>query len=61
MNDKELAQAKDQDLVNSLIAMRRAARMARERAVRTNTDIIVVRGEKLVRITADELRRQGIR
>lgn len=61
MNGEQLAQARDQDLVNSLIAMRRAARMAREQAVRTGTDIIVVRDEKLVRITAEELRRAGVR
>ena len=61
VNGEQLAQARDQDLVNSLIAMRRAARMAREQAVRTGTDIIVVRDEKLVRITAEELRRAGVR
>ncbi len=61
MNGERLAEAKDQDLVNSLIAMRRAARMAREQAVRTNTDIIVARDGKLVRISAEELRRAGVR
>ena len=61
MNGEQLAQARDPDLVNSLTAMRRAARMAREQAVRTGTDIIVVRDEKLVRITAEELRRAGVR
>lgn len=61
VNGDQLAQAKDQDLVNSLIAMRRAARMAREQAVRTGTDVIVARDGKLVRITAAELRRMGVR
>jgi F420-dependent methylenetetrahydromethanopterin dehydrogenase len=39
--------------------MKRAAIMARELAVQTNTAIIVVRDGKIVRVTADELRQQG--
>jgi hypothetical protein len=58
MTQNELSTAKDQDLVNSLIAMRRAAMMARQQAVLTNTAIIVMKNHQLVRITADEIRRQ---
>lgn len=36
--------------------MRRAAKMAREIAIQTDTEIIVVRDGKLVRISAAELR-----
>ncbi len=61
MNLELFDQANDKDLAGSLIAIRRAARMAREEAVRTNTEIIVMRDGKIVRITADELRRQGVR
>ena len=57
----ELSQAKDKDLAASLIAMRRAARMAREQAVRTDTAIIVIRNQQPVRVTADELRKAGVR
>ena len=61
MNGDQLALAKNPDLVNSLVAMRRAARMARELAVRTGTDIVVRRDGKKVRVTAEELRREGFK
>jgi hypothetical protein len=61
MTEQELGRAKDKDLIASLAAMRRAARMAREQAVRTDTAIIVMRNRQLVRVTAEELRRDGIR
>jgi|GEM_PF-902670 hypothetical protein len=57
----QLAKAKDKDLAASLIAIRRAARAAREAAVRTNTAIVVQRGQKPVRITAEELRKAGVK
>ena len=61
MTKDQLSQAKGKDMAGSLIAMQRAARAARELAVRTNTAIIVMRDGKIVRITADELRDQGFR
>ena len=61
MKTEALATATNPDLVNSLTALQRAARMAREVAVRTDTEIVVVRGGQLVRISADELRRIGVR
>ena len=61
MTQQQLSQAKDKDLAASLIAMRRAARMAREQAVRTDTAIIVIRNQQPVRVTADELRKAGVR
>jgi hypothetical protein len=57
MTQHEISQAKDKDLPASLIAMRRAARAARELAVRTGTAIVVERNRKPVRITAEELRK----
>ena len=45
----------------SLIAMQRAARQAREQAVRTDTAIIVLRNEATVRVSADDLRKTGVR
>ena len=56
-----LSQAKDKDLPASLIAMRRAARAARVTAVRTETAIVVLRDQKLLRISADELRKAGVK
>ena len=61
MTRDQLSQAKDKDLPASLIAIQRAARAAREAAVRTNTAIVVQRDQKLVRITAEELRKAGVR
>jgi len=61
MNGNSLAQAKDKDLPASLVAMRRAAMAAREAAVRTGTAIVVQRDQKPVRITAEELRRSGVK
>ena len=61
MNTEALSSATNPDLVNSLTALRRAARMAREIAVRTDTEIVIVRDGKLVRITAAELRQMGVR
>ncbi len=61
MTLEQLSQAKDKDLPASLIAMRRAARLAREQAVRTGTAIIVLRNHALVRVTAEELRKSDVR
>jgi imidazolonepropionase-like amidohydrolase len=59
MNTKDISQAKNKDLTGSLAAIKRAAIMARGLAVQTNTAIIVVRDGKILRITADELRKEG--
>ena len=58
MTRKEIKMAKDKDLVTSQTAMRRAAQMAREQAIRTDTAIVVTRNQQLVRVTAEELRRK---
>jgi len=57
---KPLAQARDKDIPASWVAVQRAARMARLQAARTNTSIIVMRDNKLMRIKAEKLRRQGV-
>ena len=61
MIEETIEQARNPDIANSLIALKRAARMARELAVRTNTAIVVVRDGRWVRITAEELRASGVR
>ena len=58
MTQQELGKAKNKDLAASLTAMRRAAGMAREQALRTDTAIVVMQDNKLVRVSADELRKQ---
>lgn len=59
MNAQDISRAKNPDLRASLIALRRAAAMARQVAIETNTEIVVVEGGKLVRITADQLRERA--
>ena len=61
MTQQLLEAVKDKESEAELAALRRAARAARELAVRTGTAIVVVRDGKLVRVTADELRKQGYR
>lgn len=61
MTEQELSMAKHKNLAGALAAMRRAARMARELAVRTGTAIILLKDGKLVRVSAEELREQGFK
>lgn len=55
MTQYELSKVKDQDLIFSVEAMKRAAALARQVAVQTGTAIIVSKDEKIVRRTAAEL------
>ena len=55
MTQNELAKAKDQDLMASLAAMKRAAALARQVAMQTGTAIVVSKDEKIVWRTAAEL------
>jgi len=56
MTQEELWKAKNPDIRNSLIAMKRAAEMARQIAIQTNTAIVLFKDGKTVRIPADQLR-----
>jgi len=56
VNPKPITEAKDPDLRASVAAMRRAAALARETAIRTDTDLVVVKNGQLVRIPAEVLR-----
>lgn len=56
---RDISEAKNPDLRASLAAMRRAAATARETAIRTGTEIVVVRDGKPVRIPAAQLRKQA--
>ena len=56
MNPKPITEAKDPDLRASVAAIRRAAELARETAIRTDTDLIVVKNGQLIRIPAQALR-----
>lgn len=59
MTQQELSKAKNPDLRTSLAAMRRAAEMARQTAIQTDTEIVILREGKPALITAAELRRGG--
>ncbi|HMV19156.1 MAG TPA: hypothetical protein PKC56_14720 [Rhodocyclaceae bacterium] len=55
MTQHELSKAKDQDLLASVAAIRRAAALARQVALQTGTAIVVSRDAKIIRRTAAEL------
>ena len=59
MNKTDLSRAKNPDLRASHAGMRRAAALARKTAIQTDTEIVLVRNGKPVRITAAELRGDG--
>lgn len=58
MKSRDISTANDPVLRGSMAAMKRAALMARQIAIQTNTDLIIFRKGKVVRISADELRRE---
>ena len=55
MTQQELCKAKDQDLIASVAAMKRAAALARQVAVQTGTRIVVNVNETIVWRTALQL------
>jgi hypothetical protein len=58
MNNKDISTAKDPDLRASLAALQRAALLARQTAIQTGTDIVVVQDGQPVVIEAATLRQQ---
>lgn len=59
MTLQDLPTANHPDFIGSLDAMQRAAESARQLAMQTDTAIVVMREGKIVRVTADELRREA--
>lgn len=57
MTPKDISKARNPDLRASFAALQRAARMARQVAIQTDTAIVVVQNGKVVHITAEELRK----
>ena len=55
MNPKDIRTSSDPDLAGSYAAMQRAARSAKDLAIRTNTGIVVCVDGKEVRLTAQDL------
>ncbi len=58
MTQQELYTAKDPDLRASLDAIKRAAELARKTAVQTDTGIVIVQGDKIVHVSAEQLRQE---
>ena len=58
MTQQELSQAKDPDLRTSLQAMQRAAELARRTAMQTDTHIVIVENEQIVRLSAEQLQQR---
>ena len=56
MKQEDLPKARHADMRGSLAAMRRAAELARQTAIQTDTAIVLVRDGKPVRIPAALLR-----
>jgi len=54
----DISKAKDPFLRNSFEALKKAAQLAREDAIRTNTGIVVLREGKIVTISAEQLRKE---
>lgn len=59
VTQKDLSKARNPDLRASLIAIRRAAAMARQIALQTNTAIVVVKDGKLTRLSGELLRAEA--
>jgi len=59
MNANDISKAKDPDVQASLGALRRAAQQARKTAMQTETNLVIVKDGRLLRISADELRQRA--
>jgi hypothetical protein len=58
MNIKDISEAKNPDLRASIVAMQRAAQLARTVAIQTDTGIVVVENGQMVHISAAALREE---
>lgn len=59
MNIRDISTAKDPALRASMTAMHRAAALARQTAIQTQTHVVIVENDKIVRISADQLRQMA--
>lgn len=60
MSGNDLSEAKDPDVRASLGALRRAAQLARKTAILTETHLVIVKDGRMLRLSADELRRRAL-
>lgn len=59
MRPQELSRAKDKDLPASLQAIKRAADLARKQAIQTGTEIVIMRDQQIVHVSAEQLQQEG--
>ena len=59
MSQTDISRARNPDLRASVAGMRRAAALARQTAIQTDSEIVLVRGGKPVRVSAAVLRKSG--
>ena len=57
---RDLQEARDPDIRGSVAAMNRAAQSAREIAIQTNTYLIIMKNDNIVRISPEELRQDSV-
>lgn len=55
MSIQDVTKIKDKDVLGSIVAMKRAAEYARQVAIQTGTSIVVMKDQKLVHVTAEQL------
>lgn len=55
MTTRDISTAKDPDLRASMAAIQRAAELARQTAIQTNTELVIVRDGRIVHLSAQEL------
>ena len=58
MNPETLLNAKNPLLAASFVALKRAAKIAREIAIQTNTSIVIMRDGKIVHLSAEQLKKE---
>ena len=58
MNEKDISQANDPDLRTAIVALKRAAEMARAIAIQTGTDLVISDAGRLTHIPTADLRRK---
>lgn len=59
MKAKDISEAKDPDVRASMAALQRASLLARQTAIQTGTHLVIVKDAQLVRISAEELRKEA--
>ena len=55
MNTKDITEAKDEYLRNSLRFLKEASQQARKIAIQTGTNLVIVKDGKLTHVSAEEL------